>query len=138
MRPGTTPGPQVLGRVDRHPVKPSPHAHPTDRSRLPGQDQKHSLKRIFGIVFGAGDSTAGGPHRGCVAEDEKFERGRVPFPNEPTQKVGVRDVVAHWCGGQESERKPVGHGRARVGTVKPSPILTREQHDLIHPVQKKS
>jgi hypothetical protein len=103
-------------------MEPATDARPPDRPGLSGQHQERGLEGVFGVGVGAADLSAGSPDGRSVSPDEKLERGGIMIADEPTEKVSVRDVVAGWAGGEQSEGEPSGHGWFQVGRARPLPI----------------
>ena len=64
-------------------------AAPADRSRQPGEAQKHRLEHVLGVV-GVFDQPAGRPeHHRAVAGDQQLKCLAVTGCDEPPQQLGV-------------------------------------------------
>jgi hypothetical protein len=79
----------------RYSIKPTSHGtRPPDRVRLPRQQKKSRLKRIFAILLRPENPAADGPHQPAIAPVQGRERHLIAIGQKAVQKFGIRELVS--------------------------------------------
>ncbi len=127
LRPGCF---RVHGRLECHPVEPVAELLPRhDRSRLPGEDQKRCLERVFGVVVIPKDAAADAPDERPISLDNRLEGRGVTSFHDTIQQLPVRE---HSDGALVEERAQLSNRRMHATTLHhPTPSIVTGLYPFI-------